>query len=198
MSRWEKWIHEVLSEGNDDVFVALLRQRIESGERIVRLSIPSDEFDVLPTYELVLSRGADLNVVRVPHTQAFVRFCLSQRLRMETLKQESWRFGAVLASSFVSFRNDWGEDAFQEAVGEFLAGIAPPESRAVLSSLAATSRTETKARFVLHRELGSLARDLKEELGYSEADVGAILDRALLRSLEQYVSMTETDGPQNS
>jgi hypothetical protein len=186
---WLGWIHEVVSEVEDDPFVALLKQRLAAGERVVRMSIESGDFAALPIYQVVLLRGTTLSELRLPHSDSLARWSFEVGTRMESAEQEAWRFDALLSQKLAPIARELGKGYFRSLLFEVIRRLAPPRATALIAQEhrypANESVAEYKQRLRLQGELADLARRLVVDLRYGEGEGAAILDRALERNVDK-------------
>ncbi len=191
-SPWENWVHAQLEE--QDRFVALLRSRVEAGDRIAevtvrphQISTPTGPVPTPPVYAVVLARGTELSVVIVPPSESFHRYCFARGIRMHDPAQEALRFGLLLGTPLYDLKRELGEAEFEQVLVEHLQLIGPPQTCDRLGDIQTEAPGPPRRKWEItpkiNLALKVLAQHLVEDLTYSELQAAAILDEALRNCL---------------
>ncbi|HSO00846.1 MAG TPA: hypothetical protein VLS89_21290 [Candidatus Nanopelagicales bacterium] len=181
VSPWETFVQRAIAGDPDDSFVAMLRRRLATGARVVRVQLDADARP--PAYRVLTERLRELSELRIPHSPAFTRWSLGAAVRMATADDEARRFALIAAERFQALADDLGQAEARQFLIERLRVLAPTETMAVLAGFPArppaAGRAHTRAAARVDRLLQGLATDLGRALRYSPPEVSSILDRAL-------------------
>ena len=184
---WEAFVHKAIAGEPDDPFTRMLRQRLASGHRIVRIDLePKAEAS---TYRVVLERLRELSEVRVPHSSHFTRWSLQAGIRMESIEAEGRRFALLVAERYQPIVDELGADYTNALLLDRVRSLAPPRTLVRITNERpnhlAPGREQLRAVKLLDTMLTSLAGDLGGSLHYSEEEVAEILDMALERFVRE-------------
>lgn len=189
MSRtpWEDFVESAITDEPDDPHVRLLRERIATGAKVMRVHFIATP---QPEYLVVLERLRELSEQRIPHSQSFTRWSLANGARMATEAEEVGRFGVVLGEEVESVEAEVGARALVElALIERLRELSPPTAmQEFLQHHYVSARSIPTSRVVrlrLDRALRARCVELHVALGYDAEEVARVLDRAVARWLTQ-------------
>jgi hypothetical protein len=183
-SKWEDFIRNAVRGEEDEPFVRLLRERVRSGYRVLRVNFSASSGErATPEYILILERLAHLSEMRVPHSPSFTRWSLGEGIRMASSEEEAARFGLLALERHTPLIERWGISTFRSLFVERIRVHGPPRTVARLENVKSREMPLTGHKIEslsqLDEVLASLAQDFVSRLQYSEADAADILDQAL-------------------
>jgi|GEM_PF-4443108 len=191
---WEAFVQEAVGEKPDDPHVRLLRDRLRSGAKVMRVQLVSRS---KPEYVVVLERLRELTEQRVPHSRSFTRWSFAEGVRMADEAEEVERFALLLGEAFAPIEDNVGRDYFKTVLHERIRELNPPHAGAMVAKLAPSSAQEGPVREHARRDLDDVLRARCEELTgalrYSEAETAVILDRALAAWINDRSHSTERE-----
>lgn len=192
---WLQFIDAAVAQEPDDPFVQLLRERLDSGCRVVRthfLREPRAE------YLVVLMCRQALSEMRIPHSPSFTRWSFGAGAaggRMHTPENEAERFAILLVELLKPIEDDVGRDYLDAIVVEIVRRFGPPATSALLADQYQYRTSASEARMRIARAvegaLGRLAAHLVLHLGYAREQAAAILDHALASWLDRRLHISE-------
>ncbi|WP_309895055.1 hypothetical protein [Archangium sp.] len=188
MSTWSEFITGALAEREEPEEVRRLREELESGALLVRISLLWEDRRNPPVYDVVLAprEVPARRHILVPHSASFMRWALEAKARLASPEEEALRTLYLLQERLRILEQEWGSTYFNSILVNHLRALGPPRTVALLAGHdeypAPQSETRTLAFAAFDAVLMAIARDLKT-LGYSDEQVAGLMDRAF----EQYV-----------
>ncbi len=188
---WATFIKRAIEGEPDDPFVTLLRRRVASGYRIVRV-----HFEATPKgaeYRLLLERLRELSEMRVPHSPSFTRWSLGTGTRMASVEEEEARFALLAKERFAPLTEELSPSYADAIFVERALSLAPPRTSTMLAQMRVKATSPNREQIRASRRmdvfLASLAADLGSAFRYGEAEVASILDGALERFAREHFSL---------
>ncbi len=183
-SKWEDFIRTAVRGEEDEPFVRLLRERVRSGYRVVRVNFsPASDERTAPEYVLILERLKNLSEMRVPHSSSFTRWSLGEEVRMASSDEEAARFGLLASERHAPLIERWGASSFRSLFFERIRDLGPSRTVTRLEGVELREMPLTGQKIESFNQLdgvlASLAQDLVSRLRYPESEAADILDRAL-------------------
>ena len=196
-SSWQTFVKQAIAGEPDDPFVAMLRRRVASGSRVLRVHLDAEAKP--PVYRVLLERLRELSELRVPHSPSFTRWSLDAGVRMVTPDEEAQRFALLAAERFQSVAQELGDAEAIAVLVERLRALAAPESTARLAEASTRrapppGRAHTRAAALVDGMLRGLAVELGRSLRYAEAEVATILDAALAQYAQERLQKDAMPG----
>jgi len=181
---WQSFVKQAIAGEPDDPFVAMLRRRVASGSKVLRVHLDAEARP--PAYRVLLERLRELSELRIPHSPSFTRWSLDNAVRMATPDEEAQRFAMVAAERFQAVAAELGEPEANAVLVERLRALGPQEATAAVVEASTRrapppGRAHKRAAALVEGVLRDLAVDLGRRLRYPEAEVATILDGALAR-----------------
>lgn len=191
---WTHFVANALRPPQDDPYVALLREKLHTGCRVVRVHVVVEPArSEQPEYLVVLDCQQQLSEMRIPHSPAFTRWSLGDGIALASPEEESVRFSLLLTERWEPVILDHGKDLFQSTLVARAKKLGPPQAVAALGTYSLPVYEQSLAKVQVERSIDqALAASLWElawDLHYEPGTAAAILDEALTRYLDDLLQL---------
>jgi hypothetical protein len=180
---WDSFVARAVRGEPDEPFLGLLRKRLASGYKVVRVNVERTPKGLV--YVALLSYLRELSKMDVPHSAGFTRWSLASGVRMASVEEEEERWAVVAEERFQRIASDLGADCATLTLLERLRALAPPRTMRALADEqampAAPGLEQARARREVEAFLAEMAADLVGGLHYPETEAAGLLDGALER-----------------
>jgi hypothetical protein len=129
-SDWQAFVKRAIDGEPDDPFVSMLRRRLSSGSKVVRVQL--DTGPRVPEYRVLLERLRELSELRVPHSASFTRWSLDAGVRLANAGEEATRFALLAAEALQPIADEFSADYADAILIEQLRALGPPRTAALL------------------------------------------------------------------
>lgn len=191
--RWQEFVGRVSTPPPDDPFVRLLRERLATGSRLIRVNLLEGSGSS-PEYLVILSTQRVLQEIHIPHSDGFTRWSFEAGAKLENGPEETRRFKLLLGERLAPIEREVGRDYFEAVLVSHVRELAPPHSTAMLGEhfvhKPSVGKSLLRTMEQIEAALGELASALRTSLRYSISEAAGILDDALAAWLDERLLIT--------
>ncbi len=176
-----EYLEQVKGEWEGDSWFKLLRERLASGHAVLSVRVVAER-DQRPMYEFALAKLGAITTVQVPvGGPAVERFLFAEPIKLATLDDEVRRCAANLTRHVVVLGAKLGAGPVRAGLEAVTRALGGPRSAALVGAAQAPrdGQAARAAEVSIRREVDGYVGSLFAEAGYSTAEAGDIMDRAL-------------------